>query len=61
LEIDPGQVAAVQFERNAWLRVDTYKKKLKDFPALEIELWKKLNNRLPVYLRWLAVSAVGYI
>jgi predicted HTH transcriptional regulator len=44
LEIDPAQVATVQFEHNAWLRVGTYKKKLKDFPALEAELWKKLNN-----------------
>jgi predicted HTH transcriptional regulator len=44
LEIDPAQVATVYFEHNAWLRVGTYKKKLKDFPALEVELWKKLNN-----------------
>jgi predicted HTH transcriptional regulator len=44
LEIDPAQVVTVQFEHNAWLRVGTYKKRLKDFPALEAELWKKLNN-----------------
>ena len=44
LEIDPAQVATVQFEYNAWLRVGSYKKKLKDFPALEVELWKKLNS-----------------
>jgi predicted HTH transcriptional regulator len=44
LEIDPAQVATVQFEYNAHLRVGSYKKKLKDFPALEVELWKKLNN-----------------
>jgi len=43
LEIDPAQVATIQFEHNAWIRVGSYKKKLKDFPALEIELWKKLN------------------
>jgi predicted HTH transcriptional regulator len=44
LEIDPAQIGTVQFEHNAWIRVGSYKKKLKDFPALEIELWKKLNS-----------------
>jgi predicted HTH transcriptional regulator len=44
LEIDPAQTATVRFEGNAWIRVGSYKKKLKDFPAIEVELWKKLNN-----------------
>ncbi|MCL2654496.1 MAG: putative DNA binding domain-containing protein [Coriobacteriia bacterium] len=44
LEIDPAQVTTIQFESNSWIRVGSYKKKLKDFPALEAELWKKLNS-----------------
>ena len=44
LEIDPAQVTTVQFESDAWIRVGSYKKKLKDFPALEAELWKRLNS-----------------
>ena len=44
LEIDPAQVATVQFENNAWIRVGSYKKKLRDYPALEAELWRKLNS-----------------
>jgi predicted HTH transcriptional regulator len=44
LEIDQAQIGTVQFEHNTFIRVGSYKKRLKDFPALEIELWKKLNS-----------------
>jgi predicted HTH transcriptional regulator len=44
LEIDKATEGTVQFEHNAFIRVGTYKKRLKDFPALEIELWKKLTT-----------------
>lgn len=44
LEIDQATVGTVQFEHSAFIRVGTYKKRLKDFPALEVELWKKLTT-----------------
>ncbi len=44
LEIQPARTAPVRFKENAWIRVGTYKKKLKEYPAKEAALWKTFNE-----------------
>jgi predicted HTH transcriptional regulator len=40
LEIDRAYRHPVRFKQNAWIRVGSYKKKLKDFPNKEGKLWR---------------------
>lgn len=40
LEIDRAMRHPVQFKQNEYIRVGTYKKRLKDFPEKERELWR---------------------
>ena len=44
LEIQPARTAPVRFKENEWIRVGTYKKKLKEYPAKEAALWKTFNE-----------------
>ena len=45
MSIQPAQSQPVTFERNAYIRVGSYSKKLQDHPALQSRLWNKLQNR----------------
>ena len=44
LEIDAAFCHPVQFKNTEFIRVGSYKKKLKDFPEKERELWKIFNS-----------------
>jgi ATP-dependent DNA helicase RecG len=46
LEIQPASHTPVQFEGTEFIRVGSYKKKLRDFPERERELWR-VFDRLP--------------
>lgn len=46
LEIQPASHTPVQFEGTEYIRVGSYKKKLRDFPERERELWR-VFDRLP--------------
>ncbi len=44
LEIDPAFKHPVQFRNMEYIRIGSYKKKLKDFPEKERELWRSLDK-----------------
>lgn len=44
LEIDPAYGHPVRFSNEAYIRVGTYKKKLKEFPLMEKEIWRALDK-----------------
>jgi len=44
-EIRPACSAPVRFQDTEWIRVGSYKKKLKDYPAKEKELWVALSRQ----------------
>lgn len=46
LEIHPASHEPVQFDRTEYIRVGSYKKKLRDFPEKERELWR-VFDRVP--------------
>ena len=44
MTIQPAVMQPVDFEKNAFIRVGSYTKKLQDHPALQARLWNKLQN-----------------
>jgi predicted HTH transcriptional regulator len=44
LIISKAVFTTVKFKDTAYIRVGTYKKPLKDFPAIEVALWNKINS-----------------
>ena len=44
MTIQPAVTQPVDFEKNAFIRVGSYTKKLQDHPALQARLWNKLQN-----------------
>ena len=44
LEVDAAFRHPVQFQGAAWVRVGSYKKRLRDFPEMERELWRTLDR-----------------
>lgn len=44
LEIDPAFKHPIQFQHQPWIRIGSYKKKLKDYPEKERELWRALDR-----------------
>ncbi|NMC99836.1 MAG: transcriptional regulator [Bacteroidales bacterium] len=44
LEIDAAFKHPVQFQNNEYIRIGSYKKKLKDFPEKERDLWRALDR-----------------
>lgn len=45
LQIDPAYANTVDFEHEAYIRVGSYTKKLKDYPSIEADLWSHLGQR----------------
>ena len=45
-EIQPCQHTPVRFKDTEWIRIGTYKKKLKDYPEKERALWLKMSQVL---------------
>lgn len=43
LQIEPARGNTVDFDRVAYTRVGTYTKRLKDYPAIEAETWRKIS------------------
>jgi predicted HTH transcriptional regulator len=44
MEIDPAFKHPVQFQHQPYIRIGSYKKKLKDYPEKERELWRALDR-----------------
>ncbi len=45
LIIHPAMSNPTTFEKTAYIRIGSYTKKLRDYPAIESQLWDKLRNR----------------
>lgn len=45
MTIQPAAAQPVSFEKNSYIRVGSYTKKLQDYPALQARLWNKLQNQ----------------
>ncbi len=45
MTIQPALSQPITFEKNAYIRVGSYTKKLQDYPTIQARLWNKLQNR----------------
>ncbi|MEA2600906.1 MAG: ATP-dependent helicase RecG [Acidobacteriota bacterium] len=46
-EVPPASHTPVRFKDNEWIRIGSYKKKLKDFPEKERHLWASFSPKAP--------------